>query len=97
MLAEVGCYATCNECTPPDPSPTPMPVESSDPAPTPRPTAGHACVADSASWYKSGKPDKDCAWVAEDLERCDSKEDDAGVLASVGCDATCYECTPDYA
>ncbi|KAH8066731.1 tRNA-Phe hydroxylase [Aureococcus anophagefferens] len=53
-----------------------------------------ACVADSASWYKSGKPDKDCAWVAEDLERCDSKEDDAGVLASVGCDATCYECTP---
>ncbi|KAH8068673.1 tRNA-Phe hydroxylase [Aureococcus anophagefferens] len=99
VLAEVGCYATCNECTPPDPSPTPMPVESSDPAPTPRPTAGHACVADSASWYKSGKPDKDCAWVAEDLERCDSKEDDAGVLAScddkgVCDDDGCYEPEP---
>ena len=63
--------------------------------PTPRPTfttAPHECVADT-DWYKSGSPDKDCDWVASDLSRCDSKEDDAGVLARDGCDATCYECT----
>ncbi|KAH8050074.1 tRNA-Phe hydroxylase [Aureococcus anophagefferens] len=84
VLASVGCYATCNECT----------AVAGDPDPTPAPV-GHVCVADSASWYKDGSPDKDCSWVSGDLDRCDSKEDAAGVLASVGCVATCYACTPD--
>ena len=83
VTGRVGCDATCYECEAAD--------DDSEDAVAPAPTA-HECVADSTSWYKDGSPDKGCDWVAEDLERCDSKEDSAGVTGRVGCDATCYEC-----
>ena len=109
VLARVGCDATCFDCAPgvvdaPAPTPTPPPAPTLAPAaaaaPTPGPTATTSptqrpCVADSASWYKEGKPSKNCAWVAQSLHRCDSKHDDAGVYARTACDATCYQCTPD--
>ena len=97
VLANVGCMVTCTGCTPSDgaPAPTAAPVAGAAvPAPTASPVA---CVADSASWYKSGSPDKGCAWVADDTSRCTSKENDAGVLAEVDCVATCTGCTPDAA
>ncbi|KAK7232661.1 tRNAPhe (7-(3-amino-3-carboxypropyl)wyosine37-C2)-hydroxylase [Aureococcus anophagefferens] len=83
VTGRVGCDATCYEC------------EAADDA-TDDATDDHVCVADSTSWYKDGSPDKDCAWVSEDLDRCD-KEDADGVTGSVGCDATCYACTPAMA
>ena len=42
--------------------------------------------------YYGGNPEKGCARVAESLGRCDSKEDDHGVLANDACKATCGTC-----
>ncbi|KAH8058719.1 esterase lipase [Aureococcus anophagefferens] len=45
--------------------------------------------ADSASWHKSGAPQKDCAWVAKLApDRCVAKADD-GRLGFEGCPASC--------
>ena len=45
--------------------------------------------ADSASWHKSGAPQKDCAWVAKlTPDRCVAKADD-GRLGFEGCPASC--------
>ncbi|KAH8072888.1 tRNA-Phe hydroxylase [Aureococcus anophagefferens] len=86
VTGRVGCDATCYECEAAD--------DDSEDAVAPAPTA-HECVADSTSWYKDGSPDKGCDWVAEDLERCDSKEDSAGVTGRVGCDAAYQDGSPD--
>ena len=53
-----------------------------------------ACAPDSETWYKDGSPEKDCAWVAEDTERCDSKQDADGVYGSAACPVACTGCAP---
>ena len=45
--------------------------------------------ADSASWHKSGAPQKDCAWVSKLApDRCVAKAYD-GRLGFEGCPASC--------
>ena len=60
------------------------------PAPSLKPTES---TTDSSSWYKTGAPSKDCAWVASYLKdgeyvRCRAKGDD-GSYAYDACAETC--------
>ena len=59
------------------------------------PVACEMCeCADDGEWYKAGKPEKGCNWIAEDPEdRCAAGvvgED--GTDAHVACALTCGEC-----
>ncbi|KAH8067378.1 calcineurin-like phosphoesterase [Aureococcus anophagefferens] len=92
----------------PTPSPVPAPTPSPDAAPTPAPTPAPALAPvpapttpapsvyceDDPSWHVEGKPDKDCAWLSENVaSRCG--EDDAAKLGEDGtrgdrsCPAAC--------
>ena len=49
---------------------------------------------DSDSWYKAGKPSKDCDWIADDPEdRCGDEGED-GSTGYEGCPDACGLC-PD--
>lgn len=51
---------------------------------------------DSTSWYKTGDPSKDCAWVAEHAPRCDAKGFDrsfASYACPVACGTSCSDST----
>ncbi|KAJ8613647.1 hypothetical protein CTAYLR_003130 [Chrysophaeum taylorii] len=50
----------------------------------------------SASWYKTGDPSKDCDWVSEWEPRCDTKGEGA-ILASAACPLACGECAVNTA
>jgi len=56
-------------------------------APIPFPTG----CADSTSWYKSNRPEKDCEWVSEYTNRC-SKTGEDGTNGYTGCPLTCGTC-----
>ncbi|KAH8043675.1 cupin-like domain-containing protein [Aureococcus anophagefferens] len=104
--AEDACLVSCGVCEAPAPTPNPSREPTAKPtsAPTSKPTSAPIVATpvptvgtvesgceDSVSWF-SGNPEKGCAGVAESLGRCDSKEDDHGVLANEACKATCGTC-----
>ena len=102
--AEDACLVACGVCEAPAPTPKPSREPTAKPTsaptakptsqPAPSPTVGaiETGCEDSTSWFYGGNPEKGCARVAESLGRCDSKEDDHGVLANEACKATCGTC-----
>ncbi|KAH8058017.1 cupin-like domain-containing protein [Aureococcus anophagefferens] len=105
--AEDACLVSCGVCEAPAPTPKPSREPTAKPtsAPTSKPTSAPIVATpvptvgtvesgceDSVSWFYGGNPEKGCARVAESLGRCDSKEDDHGVLANEACKATCGTC-----
>ena len=100
----------------PVPAPTPSPDAAPTPSPDAAPTAAPALAPvpapttpapsvyceDDPSWHVEGKPDKDCAWLSENVaSRCG--EDDAAKLGEDGtwgdrsCPAACGLCEPTAA
>lgn len=76
--ATEGCPATCGACSGGASSPTPAP----------------SVCADSPSWHKKNKPEKDCAWVAKRTgPRCrNSKVGADGTKPGESCPVACGTC-----
>jgi len=86
---------------PPPPAPTPPAPAPNPPAPAPNPTptTGGACT-DDPNWHGKHGTAHNCAYVAENLLRCNWKNE-AGEKAQEKCQVTCdpdceeTECTDD--
>ncbi|KAJ1451908.1 hypothetical protein M885DRAFT_528300 [Pelagophyceae sp. CCMP2097] len=72
-----------------EPSKRPSPEPSAKPTlkPTPAPTFPLHCT-ESATWFKNGDPSKDCDWVAESSNRCNTKGSE-GFFAHEECEQSC--------
>ncbi|KAJ1446911.1 hypothetical protein M885DRAFT_451969, partial [Pelagophyceae sp. CCMP2097] len=79
--AAASCAKTCGSC---DAGPEAEAVPEAEAAPD-------GC-SDSSTWYKAGKPTKDCDWAAKDTaRRCDRVGDD-DTTAAASCAKTCGSC-----